>query len=180
MLLLACLLLAACSPEFDWRVIQNGEGGYAAMFPGKPGAEQRKVTMAGARLDMQMQAASAGGTLFAVGAATLPQGAAEGLRAQVLEAMKQGLLANFDDLRVSESRAQVQTAAAPQQQVDALQFAATGTARGDGQRRRVYARLMARDGHAYQVVVIEPLAAGEGDAKIKEQAEQFLAGFQPY
>ena len=53
----AALALCACSPRYDWRTIQSGDGAYAALYPGKPSNAARDVTIAGRKLPMTMEAA---------------------------------------------------------------------------------------------------------------------------
>ncbi|NUT15693.1 MAG: hypothetical protein HOQ33_14475, partial [Cupriavidus sp.] len=94
---LLALALCACSPRYDWRTIQSGEGGYAALYPGKPTSAARDVTIAGRKLPMTMEAARVDDTLFAVGVVTLPADD-EALRREALASMQAGLLANLGTL----------------------------------------------------------------------------------
>ena len=68
---LACALLVACSPKYDWRTVHSNEGAYAVDYPAKPTAEARPIAINGQRMPMTMQAASVDGTLFAIGVVEL-------------------------------------------------------------------------------------------------------------
>ena len=68
------VLLAACSPTFDWRPVAFGQGGAAGVLPDTPQAQTRPVPFEGRTLNLTMRSARAGGVLFALGAAELPPG----------------------------------------------------------------------------------------------------------
>jgi len=42
-LLASVLLLSACSPKLDWRIVQAPQEGYSALFPGKPEKMERRL-----------------------------------------------------------------------------------------------------------------------------------------
>jgi hypothetical protein len=41
--LTSVLLLSACSPKLDWRIVQAPQEGYSALFPGKPEKMERRL-----------------------------------------------------------------------------------------------------------------------------------------
>ncbi|KAF7963640.1 hypothetical protein AWV80_07625 [Cupriavidus sp. UYMU48A] len=179
--MLAMALLGACSPRYDWRTIQSGEGGYAALYPGKPTSAARDVAIAGHKLPMTMQAARVDDTLFAVGVVTLPADDAE-LRREALAAMQSGLLANLGVHPGDPARTRavtIQSADQPARPLDGVEVEVSGVSPQDQSPRRLTARLVAVGTRAYQAVVLE---SGEGarDQRHAEQIEQFLGGFHPY
>ncbi|MEC3766065.1 hypothetical protein [Cupriavidus sp. SS-3] len=176
---LLALALCACSPRYDWRTIQSGEGGYAALYPGKPTSAARDVTIAGRKLPMTMEAARVDDTLFAVGVVTLPADD-EALRREALAAMQAGLLANLGTLS-GEPRTRpvtIMSADRPGRPLAGLELQASGVSPQDQSPRRLSARLVAVGTRAFQAVVLESGEAAR-DARQAEQVEQFLGGFHP-
>ncbi|QYY31903.1 MULTISPECIES: hypothetical protein [Cupriavidus] len=179
MLAVACL--GACSPRYDWRTIQSGDGGYAALYPAKPTSAARDVAIAGHKLPMTMQAARVDDTLFAVGVVTLPSDDAE-LRREALAAMQSGLVANLGVHGSEPAHTRpvtIQSADQPARPLDGVEVQVSGVSPQDRSPRRLTARLVAVGTKAYQAVVLE---SGEGarDQRNAEQVEQFLGGFHPY
>ncbi|WP_455279164.1 hypothetical protein [Cupriavidus necator] len=178
---LLALALCACSPRYDWRTIQSGEGGYAALYPGKPTSAARDVTIAGRKLPMTMEAARVDDTLFAVGVVTLPADDPE-LRREALAAMQAGLLANLGTPSGEPARTRpvtIMTAERPGRPLDGVEVQASGVSPQDQSPRRLTARLVAVGVRAYQAVVLESGDAAR-DARQAEQVEQFLEGFHPF
>jgi hypothetical protein len=69
-----CLLIAllcACSPPLDWRQVRPVGLELEAMFPCRPATLSRHVMLLQRRIEMAMHACAAGGSTYAVGAATL-------------------------------------------------------------------------------------------------------------
>jgi len=60
----ACAMLAACSPELNWREVRLG--GLAALLPCKPDAARRTVPLGTQDVAMDMLGCEAKGALFAV------------------------------------------------------------------------------------------------------------------
>ena len=75
-LLAACLLVAACSPRFDWREIAQPAAGYVVALPDKPQTAKREIVFehpgGAVRGEMTMLSAGVGASLFAVGTVRLP------------------------------------------------------------------------------------------------------------
>ncbi|AGW88666.1 membrane protein [Ralstonia pickettii DTP0602] len=177
---LLALVLCACSPRYDWRTIQSGEGGYAALYPGKPTSAARDVTIAGRKLPMTMEAARVDDTLFAVGVVTLPADDPE-LRREALAAMQAGLLANLGTPSGEPARTRpvtIMTADRPGRPLEGVEVQASGVSPQDQSPRRLTARLVAVGIRAYQAVVLEAGDAAR-DLRQAEQVEQFLTGFHP-
>ena len=70
------VVLAACSPPFDWRPVAFGQGGAAGVLPDTPRDQTRAIPFEDQSLDLTMHTAKAGDVLFALGAAPLPPGLA--------------------------------------------------------------------------------------------------------
>jgi hypothetical protein len=68
----SALVLAACSPTYDWREINVADGTAQAAFPAKVRTEKRTVSLGGAQVDFSLAAASVKDGVFAVGHARLP------------------------------------------------------------------------------------------------------------
>lgn len=176
----ALLALCGCSPRYDWRTIQSGDGAYAALYPGKPTSAARDVAIAGRKLPMTMEAARVDDTLFAVGVVTLPADD-EALRREALAAMQAGLLANLGTAS-GEPHARpvtVMSADRPGRPLAGVELQASGVSPQDQSPRRLTARLVAVGTRAYQAVVLESGDAAR-DASQAEQVEQFLGGFHPF
>lgn len=176
-----CAVLPGCSPQYDWRTIQSGEGRYAALYPAKPSQAARDVAIAGRRLPMTMEAARIDDTLFAVGVVTLPEDD-PALRKDALDAMQKGLLANLGGALAEPAQTRevtVMSAAQPPVAMPATEIQAAAVSPQDQTRRRLTARLVASGRKVYQAVVLESGQAAL-DRRQAEQVEQFLSGFHPY
>lgn len=163
---LFALLLAACSPAYDWREVRDKDGAFAVLLPAKPSSHARPIDLDGLQVTMHMTAAEVGDTLFAVGSVRLAD-PAQGPR--VIQAMRTALIRNLDGTVVSEKSVQAGAAAG-------LQIDVRGKRVRQGQTVpvRLVARLVAHGGRAWQV-----LALGTVQALDDEKAETFLGSFKP-
>lgn len=165
----ACILmLAACSPKFDWRTVRGTAVPFEVLLPAKPSSMTRPVDLGVARTDMTMTAAEVDGVTFAVGAAVLPDAAGA---AAALTAMKAGLVRNIHgDVRreTGNSAEAVKAGAAP------LEIEAAGTRAPNGPPLLLLARFLARDARVYQVLVLGP-----PDKIVRTEADTFLSSFKP-
>lgn len=156
--LCAALLLAACSPEYNWREYQSADAPFSVLFPDKPATHTRTISLAGRDMSMTMTAAEVKDTVFAVGTGEAPDAAT----AQAsLAAMKTALLRNIG-ATVGNDKAQAGTA---------LDVNARGVA--NGQPMRLVGHFEARGKRFYQVIVVGP-DGGVPD----EQVEQFMSSFK--
>ena len=155
------LLLAACSPKYNWRDYASPDAPYRVMFPAKPATFTRTIDLDGMQVAMTMTAAEVDGATFAVGAAEAPDAA----RAQAaLEAMQVALVRNIG-ATVNSQKATTDTDHATRD-VDA-----SGTVQGVPM--RLVGHFEARGKRFYQVI-----ALGKKDALPPEQVEQFLTSFK--
>jgi hypothetical protein len=70
--LLAAILLAGCFNTLDWREFRSDEGRYAVTFPAQAANAKHILNSPLGKVTMQMDSASAGDALFAVGFADYP------------------------------------------------------------------------------------------------------------
>lgn len=159
--------LLACSPTYDWRIVQSEAGGYSVMYPAKPSADTRQIVLNGMTLPMTMQAAHVDKALFAVGVVTLPRDDAA-LRDTVLASLQHGLLANLGGARPQTRPVTVTLASDAAHPVSGVAIAAHGVAAQDKTERYVNARFVAYGTHVYQIVVLAQKAPPP------DQVEQFL------
>lgn len=152
------LLLAACSPEYNWREYSSPDAPYTVLFPDKPATYTRNINLGGASVDMTMTAAEVNGTVFAVGTGQ----AADAATAQsAVAAMKLALVRNIG-AQVTDEKVKPGSA---------LDITARGVR--NGQPMRLVGHFEARGKRFYQVIVMGP----EGRAP-EEQVEQFMTSFQ--
>ena len=163
---LAAILLAACSPKYNWRDYASPDAPYRVMFPAKPASFTRDIDLDGMRVPMTMTAADIDGATFAVGAAEAPDAA----RAQAaVEAMQVALLRNIS---ADVERRSASASASGADSRAATDVDATGKA--NGQPIRLAGHFEARGKRFYQVIVMGPPKAMPQD-----QVEQFLGSFKP-
>ncbi|HXF44738.1 MAG TPA: hypothetical protein VNK91_01325 [Burkholderiaceae bacterium] len=178
---LLALLVAACTPTFDWRETHSTEGGYRVALPGKPQAVTRELELplpAGERkVAMTMTSAGAGPTMFAVGVARLPADAARDGAAvhSLLAWVRAGLLRNIG----ADSATDGEAALAPsggRTLRGAIAFEARGRLARAGaaaQPARLAARIYVVDDRLYQVV-----AMGAADELPDAAVETFFTSFR--
>jgi hypothetical protein len=67
------IVLAACSPDYNWRQVTLADGAVVAMFPGTPETYDRTLDFAGHKIKFTLSAVKIGGVVFAVGYGALPE-----------------------------------------------------------------------------------------------------------
>ena len=156
---MCAILLAACSPKFDWREVRGSAAPFVVLLPAKPASHTRTVNLDGIEVPMTMTAADVDGTTFAVGTAELPDAA----RAQqAIVAMKTALVRNIGGTVRKE------TLSAPGTVPTTLEVEATGA-----ESRILLARFVANDKRVYQVVVV-----GKENTLSREAADTFFTSFK--
>jgi hypothetical protein len=150
------MMLAACSPQFDWREIRSDAAPYVVAMPAKPSTFSRKIDLDGIDTVMTMTAAETGGVTFAVGTAELP----DATHAQIsLAAMKTAMVNNINgNIRQEKVLTMPQTQSAASGTLAVTEIEATGTASAatSNQPRVLFARFVAKDKRVYQLVVTGP------------------------
>lgn len=168
---LAPVVLAACSPTYDWREIRNADDGYVSMMPARPARMTRPIDLDGLKVSMTMQGAQVEDLTFTIGEVVLPDAEAE-TRERAVSAMRTAMVRN-----IGASEAQAQEVAVPV--VDStgrVVSAAPGwrvEASGRAYERPavLIAIFTSRGDRAWQAVVLGP----EPD---RGQAQQFFEGFR--
>ena len=164
--LAAALLLAGCSPKFDWRDYRSPATPYAVLFPAKPATQTREVNLGDDKVTMHMAAAEIDGVTFAVGSAELPDAA----RAQAaIAAMKTTMVKNLNATVTSEKQESTATANG-QRAVTTIE--AKGSRNGEGM--VLFGRFVAKDKRVYQAIV-----AGREKHVDQEAVDTFLTSFKP-
>ena len=72
--LTATFFLVACSPKWDWRVVQSPQERYTALFPGKPDKIQRRVTYQDQELLQSLEALKMDDDIYSISATQIPVG----------------------------------------------------------------------------------------------------------
>jgi uncharacterized Zn-binding protein involved in type VI secretion len=160
-LLLASVLLGACSPKYNWRDYASPDAPYRVMFPAKPASFTRTIALNGAQVSMTMTAADIDGATFAVGAA---EAANEAQAVAALPAMMQALLKNIG-AGDTQGKFHADSTGKTVADVDA-------TGKVNGAPVRLVGHFEARGKRFYQIIVL-----GKPDAMPSEQVEQFLTSF---
>lgn len=157
---LACaILLAACSPKFNWREVRGTSAPFVVLLPAKPASHTRTVNLDGIDVSMTMTAAEIDGVTFAIGTAELPD---EAKAKQAIAAMKTALVRNIGGTVRKE------TVSAPGVLPASIDIEATGA-----QSRVLLGRFIANGKHIYQVIVV-----GKESALSREAADTFLTSFK--
>ncbi|WJJ94348.1 hypothetical protein [Neopusillimonas aromaticivorans] len=69
---LLMVLLAACSPDYNWREVSLADGQVVAIFPDKPREQTKTLPFAGHDIPFTLSGTVLNDTVFAVGHAPLP------------------------------------------------------------------------------------------------------------
>jgi len=153
----ATLVVAACSPAYNWRNFSSTDAPFSVMFPDKPSVHTREIDIDGMKVSMTMTAAQVEGTTFAVGSAQAPD-AAQARAA--LAGMKTALVKNIGATVRSEKAAG-----------NGIDIDAVGMQKGTPM--RLVAHFEARDKRFYQVIIMGP-----EKTITKENVEMFMSSFK--
>jgi hypothetical protein len=171
LILASSALLAACSPPHDWREIRADEDRFRAMMPARPDRMTLPIDLDGLAVQMTMQGARVEEVAYTVATAALPD-ATVATRERALAAMRTGMVRNIGGRELSAE-------ALPVPVIDAS-GAIVGSAPGwrveaegqaGGQKVSLQAIFAAREGRAWQAVVIGP-------APDPEHTRTFLDGLR--
>ena len=176
--------LVACSPKWDWRVVQSPQERYTALFPGKPDKIQRRVTYQDQELLQSLEALKMDDDIYSISATQIPVGQSSLLPA--LMAQLQGIVLTRAKAQGGEVIVEdilYQTAAKQKQASKEywIQLKSGGTAEQWMRVRRI--TRVAPDGSIwiYQVSVLHTKAI-PSDAKTfltKEEYSNFFDEFYP-
>ena len=70
--LLAVILLVACSPKLDWRTVQSPQEGYTALFPGKPDKLERHIPYQEQELQQTLEAVKVDDDIYSITTIKVP------------------------------------------------------------------------------------------------------------
>jgi hypothetical protein len=160
-LLLACALLGACSPKYNWRDYASPDASYRVLFPAKPASATRNVDLDGMQVSMSMTAAEVDGATFAVGSAEAPD---EARARSAVPAMMKALLRNIGAAD-GEGKFHADSNGKTIGRIDA-------TGKTNGVPVHLVGHFEARGKRIYQVIVL-----GKAGAVPPEQIEQFMTSF---
>jgi hypothetical protein len=149
------VVLAACSPRFDWREIR--QPGFVAVLPGKAQIVVRQVAIEQppVRAEMTMVSSGIAASLFAVGSVQLPASAIETPEAlaATVDSFRAGLLRNAQAATAVEEEAGAPAGLGTRRLRAAQAFSAYGRA-GRGKPARLAVRLYVVDDHLFQLVAL--------------------------
>jgi hypothetical protein len=160
--------LLACTPAYDWRIIQNNDDGYEVTLPAKPRAAERQIQIAGHPMTMRMQTAEVDDIVFAVGTVVLPS-ADPALQQATLDYLEHGLAHNVNahaDARTTD----IDVAAGGK--VPGSEMVVKGQSGEKRESRTIRARFVAKGTHVYQVAIVSDKAPPP------DQADQFFTSFK--
>jgi len=149
------LLLAACTPRFDWREIRQPD--FVAALPGKPQIVVRQIVIEQppVRAEMTMVSSGIDASLFAVGSVRLPAaaiGTPEALAATI-DWFRAGLLRNVQAATAIEGKAGAPAGLGTRTLRAAQAFSAYGRA-SRGKPARLAVRLWVVDDRLFQLVAL--------------------------
>jgi hypothetical protein len=163
-------VLAACSPDYDWRTVTNHSGGYSVDLPAKPGSDQRDIDVGGKPMRMHMQTAEVDNELFVVGTLDLPDAQPATQRAAIAF-LRDGLARNVG---APPDAHDVAVPVVAGSSVQGIGMQLSGHAGDKSEPRTIHALLVAKGTHAYQVAIV-----GKAEPPV-EQIDQFFQSFRLY
>ncbi|NML63274.1 hypothetical protein HHL21_19720 [Massilia sp. RP-1-19] len=154
---LAALVLAGCSPAYNWRDYNSPDAPYQAMFPDKPVSHKRSINLDGLTVDMTMTAAEIDGTVFAIGSAEAPDAA----QAQAaVAAMRTAMIKNIGATVTREEKKDA-----------AIHIDAKGMQ--NGAPMRLVGHFESRGTRFYQVIVM-----GKENNVPQDEVDMFMSSFK--
>ena len=153
------LLLAGCSPDYNWRQVQVAGGAVTAFFPDKTRTESRNLQFDGHDLAFSLTSTSVQDTLFAVGYAPLP-GPIQG-DATARKAFASAVIASLYQSLGQQPPSTLPALGKP--------FVIEGESQGRALRLNVAVWLTDQ-------ALIEGIVTAAADAFPQDQAEEFLRG----
>lgn len=180
-------LVTACTATYDWRTIRSDEYAYEALYPAKPTRAEKTIVIGDQKYTMVMEAAKAGGALFAVGALTLDAGSTNA--DEILEWLKNNTVRNLRSDQEPKLEDQLSFSLAGNSKERILATGVKIYGWGPDQIPRIlWVRWLKRKDPAgieriYQLSVIQTLEKSLEQRQLnqlEEQVETFYAGFHPY
>jgi hypothetical protein len=109
-LLVAIILLVACSPKLDWRTVQSPQERYTALFPGKPDKLERRIPYQEQEFQQTLEAVKIDNDIYSISSIQIPANQAIATE-KIITQLKNNLLERAKDSggRVVEEVATYQT-----------------------------------------------------------------------
>ena len=158
------ILLQACSPSLNWREVRLAGGELKAMLPCKPDQAQRRQSLAGYEIELNMIGCEAGGALYAISAAEL------GTPAQAQQVQAQWQTNLLATLQAQGGIRQAYAIRGANAQPEALQLQASGRTE-DGRALTVQAVWFMRGTRLYHAAVY-------AERLSTEMSEPFFSGME--
>lgn len=159
--LVAMLVLAGCSPDYDWRRVSVADGAVVAMLPAKPHEANRDLTFETHEVRFTLASARVGDVMYTVGVARLPGSLQRDASARERF---------FDQTRASLYR---NLGNAPPSQAQAEQrYVIEGEVNGEPVQAHVMAWMTSK-------VLIEGIVLGEPGNILPDQTEEFFRELAP-
>jgi hypothetical protein len=169
LVVLLTVLIAACSPKFNWREVHSKDAPYTVLMPAKPSEMSRDIQLGQQTVTMYMNTAQIDGVNFAVGAAKMR----DATQAQLTIAIIKSALVQKLAGHITHEKSTVGNIDGKVVFNDEF-GASSGTPNMAVSPTRMLGRLVARDEWVFQVLVVGP----EKDIN-KESVETFLNSFKP-
>ena len=160
-ILAASVLIAGCTPAYDWRDIRGPGGEYWVQLPAKPATLTRQIHLEGFEVEMTMQGAKVGENAFTVALVPLPKQPVEaaGMSPERVQlAMREQMLRNIGaPVSTRTEAAAVDLVSVDGKKIGKLQTQAIAT-QGTGKHAAIElrARFVVWQDHALQIVAIGP------------------------
>ena len=183
-LLAAIVLLAACSPKLDWRIVQSPQERYVALFPGKPDKLVRRISYQDQELNQTLEAVKIDDDIYSISSIQVPVTQASSVEKIIMQ-LKNNLLerAKASGGNVLEESALYQ--ASNRQKLPTIDYFISFNVNGKEQQqmrvRWITRQAINGDSWVYQVSVLHANTDG-GDAKLllsKEEYANFFNEFYP-
>lgn len=140
------LMLAACSPTYNWREVRFEPTLLKAQLPCKPDKGARTVPMAGRQVELQVIGCEAGGATFALLSGDIVDPLRDG------EVLAQWKAATFANMRSAGSQEQPFLPAGAMALPQSVRVTAVGQ-RADGSKVESQAAYFARGSQVFQAVI---------------------------
>ncbi|HLR13751.1 MAG TPA: hypothetical protein VK104_09080 [Burkholderiaceae bacterium] len=155
------LLLAGCSPEYDWRRVSVADGAVVAMLPAKPHEANRDLTFEGHDVRFTLASARVADVMYTVGVASLPSSLQED------EAARQRF---FEQTRASLYRNLGQRPPSPASEEQ--RYVISGEVNDEPVQAHVMAWMTSN-------ILVEGIILGEPEKIPLDQAEEFFRELAP-
>jgi hypothetical protein len=183
-LLVALLLLVACSPKLDWRTVQSPQERYTALFPGKPDKLERRIPYADQELLQVLEAVKIEDDIYSVSTIQLPANQSASL-SKLISQLQNNLLerakASGGDVSIQDSFYKTLDRQRLPTKDYFLAFNSNGKTQQLMRVRWIHRVAPNGDNWIYQISVLHANPSGENPKTFfsKEDYENFFSDFSP-